>query len=77
MAGTERNPDKILPLDLTFIINEPKKTLKDRFDQLIKDCRFFCCLFESRQFISRINKDRRKDDASSGGRGGDFFISWA
>ncbi|MCS7232277.1 MAG: phospholipase D-like domain-containing protein, partial [Elusimicrobiota bacterium] len=31
-------------LDLTFIVNEPGKTLKDRFDQLIKDCRFFDCL---------------------------------
>ncbi|MEM5777810.1 MAG: hypothetical protein QXJ06_05220 [Candidatus Aenigmatarchaeota archaeon] len=32
------------PLDLTFIINEPGKTLKDRFEQLIKDCKFFDCL---------------------------------
>lgn len=31
-------------LDLTFIINEQNKTLKDRFKQLIKDCRFFDCL---------------------------------
>lgn len=33
-----------LPLDLTFITNEPGKTLKDRFEQLISDCRFFDCL---------------------------------
>ncbi|HPP29422.1 MAG TPA: helicase-related protein [bacterium] len=32
------------PLDLTFIVNEQGKTLKDRFNQLIKDCRFFDCL---------------------------------
>ncbi|MFH8108109.1 MAG: hypothetical protein QXJ25_03740 [Candidatus Aenigmatarchaeota archaeon] len=31
-------------LDLTFIVNEPGKTLKDRFEQLIKDCRFLDCL---------------------------------
>jgi len=31
-------------LDLTFIVNEPNKTLKDRFEQLIKDSRFFDCL---------------------------------
>lgn len=31
-------------LDLTFIVNEPDKTLKDRFKTLIKDCRFFDCL---------------------------------
>ncbi len=31
-------------LDLTFIVNEPGKTLKDRFEQLIKDCSFFDCL---------------------------------
>ncbi len=31
-------------LDLTFIANEPGKTLKDRFKQLIKDCRGFDCL---------------------------------
>ena len=30
--------------DLTFIVNEPGKTLKDRFEQLIKDCRLFDCL---------------------------------
>ncbi|MEO0254787.1 MAG: phospholipase D-like domain-containing protein, partial [candidate division WOR-3 bacterium] len=30
-----------LSLDQSFIINEPGKTLKDRFEQLIKDCRFF------------------------------------
>jgi len=27
--------------DLTFIMNEPGKTLKDRFETLIKDSRFF------------------------------------
>lgn len=32
------------PLDLTFISNEPGQTLKDRFEQLIKDCDFFDCL---------------------------------
>ncbi len=31
-------------MDLTFITNEEGKTLKDRFEQLIKDCRFFNCL---------------------------------
>ncbi|MGC9070177.1 MAG: helicase-related protein, partial [Elusimicrobiales bacterium] len=31
-------------LDLTFIVNEAGKTLKDRFEQLIKDCKFFDCL---------------------------------
>lgn len=31
-------------LDLTFIVNEPGRTLKDRFEQLIKDCSFFDCL---------------------------------
>ena len=30
--------------DLTFITNEPGETLKDRFEQLIKDSRFFDCL---------------------------------
>ncbi len=35
---------KSIPLDLTFIANEPGKTLKDRFEQLIKDCKFFDCL---------------------------------
>ena len=39
-----RLEDKKLPLDLTFIANEPGKTLKDRFEQLIKDCEFFDCL---------------------------------
>jgi len=29
------------PLDLTFIVNEPGRTLKERFEQLIKDCSFF------------------------------------
>jgi len=32
------------PLDLTFIVNEPGQTLKDRFEQLIRDCRYFDCL---------------------------------
>ncbi len=32
------------PLDLTFIVNEGGKTLKDRFEQLIRDCKFFDCL---------------------------------
>ncbi len=36
--------DVRVPLDLTFIANEPGKTLKDRFEQLIKDCSFFDCL---------------------------------
>jgi len=36
--------DKKPPLDLTFISNEPGRTLKDRFEQLIKDCKFFDCL---------------------------------
>ncbi|HRR07007.1 MAG TPA: phospholipase D-like domain-containing protein, partial [Victivallales bacterium] len=36
--------DVQLPLDLTFIVNEPNKTLKNRFEQLINDCRFFDCL---------------------------------
>ncbi len=31
-------------LDLTFITNEPGQTLRDRFNQLIKDCRFFDCI---------------------------------
>ena len=30
--------------DLTFITNDPGKTLKDRFEALIKDSRFFDCL---------------------------------
>ncbi|HID32527.1 MAG TPA: helicase, partial [bacterium (Candidatus Stahlbacteria)] len=30
--------------DLTFITNEPGHTLKERFETLIKDCRFFDCL---------------------------------
>ncbi len=29
---------------MTFIVNEPGQTLKDRFNQLIKDCKFFDCL---------------------------------
>ncbi len=33
-----------LPLELTSIVNEPAKTLKDRFEQLIIDCKFFDCL---------------------------------
>jgi superfamily II DNA/RNA helicase/HKD family nuclease len=34
----------VQPLDLTFIINEEGKTLKDRFEQLIKDCVNFDCI---------------------------------
>jgi len=30
--------------DLTFITNEENQTLKDRFNVLIKDSRFFDCL---------------------------------
>ncbi|MCM8809671.1 MAG: phospholipase D-like domain-containing protein, partial [Candidatus Omnitrophica bacterium] len=30
--------------DLTFIVNQPGQTLKDRFNQIIKDCKFFDCL---------------------------------
>lgn len=33
-----------LPLDLTFIVNEKGKTLKQRFEQLIQDSQFFDCL---------------------------------
>ena len=33
-----------ISLDLTFIVNEPGKTLKDRFEKLIKDAQFFDCL---------------------------------
>ncbi|MBC7361196.1 MAG: helicase [Candidatus Aminicenantes bacterium] len=36
--------DERSTLDLTFIVNEPGRTLKDRFEQLIKDCSFFDCL---------------------------------
>lgn len=32
------------PLDLTFIVNERGKTLKDRFEKLIKDCKYFDAL---------------------------------
>jgi superfamily II DNA or RNA helicase len=35
---------EIAQSDSTFIINEPDRTLRDRFNQLIKDCRFFDCL---------------------------------
>lgn len=41
---TNSPEDKNSSLDLTFITNEPGKTLKDRFEQLIKDCKFFDCL---------------------------------
>jgi len=41
---TSSPEDKNSSLDLTFITNEPGKTLKDRFEQLIKDCKFFDCL---------------------------------
>lgn len=30
--------------DLTFIVNQPDFTLKNRFEQLINDCKFFDCL---------------------------------
>lgn len=41
----DRENQKYNPLDLTFIVNEDReKTLKDRFNQLIKDCKFFDCL---------------------------------
>jgi len=30
--------------DLTFIINEKNQNLKDRFEVLIKDTKFFDCL---------------------------------
>ncbi len=33
--------DEKTPTDLTFIVNKPRQTLKDRFNQLIKDCKFF------------------------------------
>lgn len=33
-----------LSMDLTFITNEPGRRLKDRFEQLIKDCSYFDCL---------------------------------
>lgn len=36
--------DERTPLDLTFITNESGRRLRDRFEQLIKDCRFFDCL---------------------------------
>lgn len=41
---TEEQINAINTLDLTFIVNEPNKTLKDRFEQLIKYARFFDCL---------------------------------
>lgn len=36
--------DSALHLDLTFIVNENGTTLRDRFNQLIKDCEYFDCL---------------------------------
>lgn len=30
--------------DLTFIVNDANTSLKDRFNQLLKDCRFFDCM---------------------------------
>ncbi len=36
--------DEKTPTDLTFIVNKPRQTLKDRFNQLIKDCKFFDCI---------------------------------
>jgi len=52
MAKEQKQPQQInnLPkdesrsLDLTFIANETGKTLRDRFEQLIKDCKYFDCL---------------------------------
>lgn len=41
---TNRFENNRLLLDLAFITNDPGKTLKDRFKQLIKDCEFFDCL---------------------------------
>ena len=32
---------KHISLDLTFIVNEAGKTLKDRFEKLIRDAKFF------------------------------------
>jgi len=32
------------PLDITFITNEPGKSIKDRFKQLIKDAKLFDCI---------------------------------
>ncbi len=43
-STTNSPEDKNSSLDLTFITNESGKTLKDRFEQLIKDCKFFDCL---------------------------------
>ena len=37
----ENNFVKYVNNDLTFITNEDGKSLKDRFDSLIKDSRFF------------------------------------
>ncbi len=42
--STQHDENKMQPLDLTFIVNESNKTLKDRFEQLTKDCSFFDCL---------------------------------
>ena len=44
IENIENKKNKMDILDLTFIINEPGKTLKDRFEQLIKDCREFDCI---------------------------------
>jgi len=40
----ESKKNSSVPLDLTFIVNESGQKLKDRFEQLIKDCRYFDCL---------------------------------
>lgn len=40
----KENLNPSTPIDLTFIINEPNRTLHDRFNELIKDARFFDCL---------------------------------
>ncbi|MCM8762692.1 MAG: hypothetical protein NC929_05200, partial [Candidatus Omnitrophica bacterium] len=42
--GEPMAKEKRLSLDLTSIINEPGKTLKNRFEQLINDSEFFDCL---------------------------------
>lgn len=44
LAKLEEKSQNDYTLDLTFITNEPGRTLKDRFFQLLKDCKFFDCL---------------------------------
>ncbi|MGB9697625.1 MAG: helicase-related protein [Ignavibacteria bacterium] len=43
-SSNNAQENRNLPLDLTFIVNETNRTLKDRFEELIKDCKFFDCL---------------------------------